>query len=223
MPLETVPTPHAWGKPLPDYSKFDALFRELQGYKMFVVQGQAAAQNIAVPNILTTDTLRHVIRFKDGQITQASVVTGVVGNNNAIRWTSKVHGQAGNMIAVVLKDPGAASQALSVSVSGSVITVSLATDGASAITSTASDVITAVNGDADASALVSAANEGASNGTGVVVAVAETHLAGGVGGMTLIDDLVAEASIPSDGNVQLSTTDTSKDLLLIVFNDKSGS
>lgn len=86
-------------------------------------------------------------------------------------------GQAGNGISVRFVDPSAASQALAVSVSGSAITVSLATDGTGAITSTAAQVAAAINANPSASALVTATPEGA--GTGVVDAVAQTNLSGG--------------------------------------------
>jgi hypothetical protein len=71
-------------------------------------------------------------------------------------------------------DPAAAAQALSVEISGNDITVNLATDGLSAITSTSADVAAALNGDAVIGALVLAAEEGA--GTGVVEAIAQTTL-----------------------------------------------
>lgn len=58
--------------------------------------------------------------------------------------------------------------------------VELAGGADPAISSTAALVIAAVNADPEASVLLTAANTGASNGGGVVVAVAETPLAGGV-------------------------------------------
>lgn len=222
MALETIPGAMGWGKPTPDLGKLEKILKELQGRKFTVVDGAAAGVDIPVAGITTQDTLASVVRLVNGIETRASVATGVVGNNNAIRWTSKVPGEAGNLVAVVLQDPGGNNQPLSVSVSGSVVTVSLATDGAGAITSTAADVIAAVNVDGVASALVNGANEGASDGSGVVAVVAETHLANGAGTPTGLDDQVSNASIPSDGNVQIAGVDTSKDRLLVVWHDKSG-
>lgn len=222
MALEQVPSKTGWGKPSTDYSKLEKILKEIQGRKFSVVDGAAADQDIPVAGITAQDTLASVVRLVNGIEVRASVATGVVGNNNAIRWTSAVPGEAGNLVAVVLQDPGAGNQPLSVSVSGSVVTVSLATDAGGAITSTAQDVIGAVNGHAVASVLVQAANEGASDGTGVVAAVAETHLADGVGTPTGLDDQVGNAAISSDGNIQIAGVDTSRDRLLVVWYDKSG-
>lgn len=108
---------------------------------------------------------------------QRSLVTGVVGNNNAILWTAQ--DSDGPVPRITLVDPGGANAALAVDVDGRDIIVSLATSAGSAITSTAAQVIAAVLEHDVASQLVSAANSGASSGAGVVVAVAATALAGG--------------------------------------------
>lgn len=109
----------------------------------------------------------------------ASTSTGVVASNNAITYTAKEAGEAGTGISVSQVNPGTVNAALAVSVNGEQITVSLATDGGGAITSTASQVIAAVAANGPASALVAAANQGASTGAGVVPAVAQTALVGG--------------------------------------------
>lgn len=106
----------------------------------------------------------------------AKLVTGVAESNNAILWTAKVPGTAGESIKVQLLDPAQASQDLAVSVSGDTIVVSLETSAVPAITSTAAEVIAAVNAHLVANQLVTAANAGASMGDGVVAAVAATAL-----------------------------------------------
>lgn len=106
----------------------------------------------------------------------AKLVTGVAESNNAILWTAKVPGTAGESIKVQLLDPAQASQDLAVSVSGDTIVVSLETSAVPAITSTAAEVIAAVNAHLVANQLVTAANAGASTGDGVVAAVAATAL-----------------------------------------------
>lgn len=108
----------------------------------------------------------------------ASLVTGVIANNNAIKFTAKAAGVVGNDISLTMIDPAGNNAALTVDVVGRDIVVSLATDGVSAITSTAAEVIAAIAASAAAD-LVTAANEGASTGAAVVVAVAKTDLAGG--------------------------------------------
>ena len=109
----------------------------------------------------------------------ASTSTGVVASNNAITYTAKQVGQAGNTITVAQVNPGTNNAALAVTVNGEQITVSLATDGTGTVTTTAAQVIAAVAANGPASALVAAANQGASTGAGVVPAVAQTALAGG--------------------------------------------
>lgn len=83
--------------------------------------------------------------------------------------TSLAWGHAGgNDILVDVSDPGAADSPLSVSVSGSQIAISLATDATGALTSTAADVVAAINADPASSALVSANTYRGNSGTGLV-------------------------------------------------------
>lgn len=108
----------------------------------------------------------------------ATLATGVVANNNAITWTAKAAGTVGNDISLTLTDPPGNNAALAVDVVGRDIQVTLATDGASAITTTAAQLIAAIEA-SPAADLVTVANTGASTGAAAVVAVAKTELAGG--------------------------------------------
>ena len=76
--------------------------------------------------------------------------------------------QNGNQVTMQFVNPGAPSSPLSVSVSGLTITVSLATDGAGALTSTAAEVVAALNANPAASAILSAATYRGNAGTGIV-------------------------------------------------------
>lgn len=96
--------------------------------------------------------------------------------NQAITYSAVAFGAAGNAVTIALLDPGLPSQALSVTVSGSAISVHLATDGGSLITSTATDVVAAIQASAAASALVTVSGSGLT----ALVALAATHLAGGL-------------------------------------------
>ena len=109
----------------------------------------------------------------------AVLVTGVVADDNDLTWTAATAGLAGNDIRIYLKDPGSASQTLSVSVSGTVITVSLSTDGTGEITSTATAVLTAVMASTAASALVTVIGTGFSAGI-VTPTVKQLPLSGGL-------------------------------------------
>ena len=111
---------------------------------------------------------------------RASKTFGVVASDNAFKVTALEPGTAGNAIKVTLVDPPSNNASLGVVVTGTAIVVNLATDGASAVTSTADAVVDAINADTAAKALVSASSAvGDSNGTGVVAAAAETALTGG--------------------------------------------
>ncbi len=113
-----------------------------------------------------------------GAAVAASLATGVVANNNALTFTAKDAGVAGNNISLTMIDPAGNNGALSVDVVGRDINVTCATDGASAIASTAADIKAAVEASAAAD-LVTVAHTGASTGAALVVAVAKTDLAGG--------------------------------------------
>ena len=134
----------------------------------------------AAAPVLTDVTQK--VQKKNTASVAATLDTGVVGDNNAITFTAKVAGAIGNATKVQLKDPAGNDQALKVDIAGDVVEVSLATGPAGAITSTAAQVIVAVNAHLFAKTLVSATNTGASTGVGVVAAVAATALADGADG-----------------------------------------
>lgn len=113
-----------------------------------------------------------------GQKAYATLTTALTGTNNDLKFTAVNRGVGGNDITVAYVVSGA-STPLSVDVTGTDIVVNVETDGSSAAVSTADEVMDAVNGDAAAAALVSAALASGNDGTGVVTALAETPLAGG--------------------------------------------
>jgi hypothetical protein len=108
--------------------------------------------------------------------TQQNIIGGLDAANQAqaVVLTSKAYGQnGGNDISAELVKPGA-SQPLSVTVNGNAITVTLATDASGAVTSTAKQVVDAIN--ASASGLVTATTFRNTGGTGVVAPAASTQL-----------------------------------------------
>ncbi|WP_239126622.1 M14 family metallopeptidase [Asanoa siamensis] len=105
----------------------------------------------------------------------------VLGTANAGRVAvdSRAWGhEGGNDISVELADPGAADQPLSVSVTGNDIRVSLATDAGGAVTSTAAQVVAALN--AGAGSLIVAYTYRGNTGAGVVATAARTPLTDGL-------------------------------------------
>jgi hypothetical protein len=105
------------------------------------------------------------------------VIDDTLGAEVSIILAAVEPGAAGNSLKVQLLDPSATSQALSVSVSGDTIVVSLATDGTGAITSTVAEVVAAINSHLIAKQLVNATVSG--EDSTVAIAVAATALTGG--------------------------------------------
>jgi hypothetical protein len=101
----------------------------------------------------------------------------VADRGQAVVLTSKAWGQdGGNGITAEFKDPLAANAPLGVAVTGSAITVNLATDATGKITSTAAQIVSALNADPAASALVSAETYRSNAGGDPVVATPVTPL-----------------------------------------------
>ena len=76
--------------------------------------------------------------------------------------------QGGNDIQAEFLNPGAANSPLAISVTGMRITVSLGTDGAGALASTAAQVVAAINANPDATALLTAYTWAGNAGAGIV-------------------------------------------------------
>lgn len=109
----------------------------------------------------------------------ASLTIGTASSNTALTYTAVSPGASGNQIAIRYRNPATESAALAVSVSGSTISVALATDETGAVTTTAAQAMAAINSSPAASALVQAAAAGASTGAGILSAMSARFLAGG--------------------------------------------
>ncbi len=111
------------------------------------------------------------------------------GSTDASRFyvTTNAYGsEGGNDVSVEVTAPASPDVPLSVTVDGDAITVELGTDASGAVVSTASDVVAAINGDTDASTLVSAATYRGNDGNGIVETETTTQLT---------DNLNAPASV----------------------------
>jgi len=151
---------------------------------VFMVEGNATITTAA-----STFTLGSLLMENAGAPNNAARATlsrNPAGDDNALTFTAVPYGVEGNLISVEYVDPGAASQSLAVSVQRYAITISLATNSGSSITSTAAQVRTAVLASVEAAALVSVAiNTGdtgsADDGSGVVTALSKAFMTGGAG------------------------------------------
>lgn len=132
---------------------------------------------------------------------RASLTTALTGTNNDLIFRARRAGVGGNSITMTYVDPSANDQVLSIEVVGTDILVNLATGPAGLITSTAAEIQAALAADPGASSLLYAVNASGDDGSGVVIALAETALTGGsdvlteqfVGAMT--DETVVNMSL----------------------------
>ncbi|ADP96418.1 phage tail sheath subtilisin-like domain-containing protein [Marinobacter adhaerens] len=149
----------------------------------------------------------------------ATAATLTIGNapaNTGILFTAVAGGTDGNNTRIRLVDPGTASASLTFTVDGNDITASLATDVDSNITTTAADLITGINGDANASALVTAAAVDGSDGTGVLQARAYESLSGGAAEPFPLNTPVLVAGSRGEA-ARLGTTGTLPDAMDGIF------
>lgn len=123
-----------------------------------------------------------------------------------LTYSALESGIAGNDISIEYLDPAGNDQPLSVDVTGSLISVSLETDGIGAIISTADDVLAAIEASEDASALVSVELTG--TGSNVQAAEAEANLSGGA---ALGNDEVQRDGSPSNADMASRLADAIND------------
>lgn len=117
--------------------------------------------------------------------------------NAAFSVVAMAPGVAGNSVSLALVAPGTASAPLTVAVTGNAITVNLATGVGTTppVTSTAKEVVDAINAHSQASLLVRAGLPATSNGSGVAVAAASAPLAGGADGARIGVEMVDNAFV----------------------------
>lgn len=108
--------------------------------------------------------------------------------NQAITYTARQAGIAGNDITLALIDPPGNNVALSVLVTDTDIVVTLATDGSSAITTTRAQLAVLLQASAPVQALISVSDPSAGPTT-AITAVAETPLATGAAPTLSNDDI----------------------------------
>lgn len=105
-------------------------------------------------------------------------LTTALGTNKDLTYTAVQIGYVGNATTIAYVVAGL-NTALSVSVTGTAITVNVATDGSGNPTSTANAVLAAVAASVPADALVTVGLAPGSDGTGIVSALVTTALSGG--------------------------------------------
>lgn len=124
----------------------------------------------------------------------ASLQVGAAATNNGLTFTAATAGVGGNDVSIRIFNPGTNSATLSITVSGKAISISLATSGAGAATTTAAQLVTAFQGVAAATALASVTSVSGSTGAGVMTTQATTFLSGGLDAAFPLDTPVLVAA-----------------------------
>ncbi len=127
----------------------------------------------------------------------ASLDTGA--GDAAFSLVSLASGVGGNSISSSVVVPATAAAPLSVTVSSNAITINSATAAVGVASSTANEVVDAINAHSQASLLVQAGLPGTSDGSGIVAAAASAPLAGGSAGVRVGSEFVDNAFV-SDAN-----------------------
>jgi fibronectin-binding autotransporter adhesin len=118
------------------------------------------------------------VTFDETSAAKAAFTTNQANaTNNDLVFTAVASGAAGETVMVEYVDPFTADSPLSVSVVGSTISVSLGTDAAKLITSTAAAIKAAVEASAPASALATVTLAAGNDGSGLVISLNATSLA----------------------------------------------
>ncbi len=170
-----------WMQPSKLWDRVVAMFTEL--YATTGAYGTAASEDA---DAFVPAELHIAFEGVPVNAAQATLARNPAGDDNALTFTAVAYGAEGNDITIAYVDPAANDAELSVSVDGTDIVVSLATGVAGAITSTAAEVLAAIEATPAADALVTvvinAADTGAGDdGSGVVTALAAAPMTGGAG------------------------------------------
>jgi hypothetical protein len=148
--------------------------RHYQGAEV-ALRGGLLPQIIAAAGNLTAFNVEDAASLVATVHAHSFVITAMTGTNNDIGVVARATGDQ-SAVTIALVDPSANDADLGVEVTGTDIVVNLATDGSGAITSTADEVIAAINAHATAKHLVFAQRAPGDDGTGVVTALTETAL-----------------------------------------------
>ncbi|HSL12572.1 MAG TPA: M14 family zinc carboxypeptidase, partial [Actinomycetota bacterium] len=152
--------------------------------------GGTALPGTTIPTVMVGQADGNAVK---AGLPATGTVFGAVAANNASRvvLVSRAWGhEGGNDITAQFVNPGAANSPLAISVSGNAITVSLATNASGGLTSTAANVVAAINAHPGASALVKALTFQGNAGTGFAPATLRIGLS---------DFLSTSVSIPASG------------------------
>lgn len=170
-----------WMRPAALWARVRGMFTEL--YADIAALGTAATEDV---DAFVAASAHIVNAGAPDDAAQATLSRNPTGDDNALTFTAVAYGVGGNSITIEYVDPSANDAELSVDVTDTDIVVNLATDSGGTITSTAAEVLAAIEASAPAAALVTveidtADTGSADDGSGVVTALAAAPMTGGQG------------------------------------------
>ena len=147
-----------------------------QRFEQLVQEFPDLAELITLP-YKTNGYQRRAQANMSGALPIGNAPAGAIAQSQTVVLTSRAWGhEGGNDITTEFQNPAAFNSPLTVTVTGNDILVSLATDASGLLTSTAAQVANAINGNPDASHLVTALTYRGNAGLGIVQARAKVNL-----------------------------------------------
>ena len=163
-----------------------------------------AVRKLGIAEVMAAGTIRRgrAVCAADGlgrvrEAVCAAAVTGIEAQNNALVWTARHPGRAGNAVSVTLVVAGN-NTPFSIAVAGNAVTINAATSAEGAAVTTAAAAMAAVNAHASAGLLLEAAACGTSDGTGVLAGESAV-LSGGEAGDGILG--IAEEDAAAEGDL----------------------
>lgn len=201
-PLEFLKTISDWGFDTPPTSGFVHEIRRSddENYVAMVIDGQLRVFDVEDGGEVTVEH----------QTSYATLTTALSGANNDLLFTARAPGASGNAITIRYDATLTGDHALSVSVSGSAITVILQEETGAIVYPTATVLRAAVVASSAAMALVSCDLAPSNSGAGTVTAMAATHLAGGTLAEYLADGRFRAVTVGDDTIIVNTDTTTRK-------------
>lgn len=161
-------------------------------------------QNGAATTFFNND----VVTFDETAI-KARFTTNLANSiNNDLVFAAKAGGFAGESVSIEYVEPGVPDSALSASVSANAVLVSLATDAAGLIISTANDVKAAIEASVPVSAVISVALAAGNDGTGLVATLPFTSLVLPNQAINLAGSVIPSAMLFDHNVIRYSITGT---------------
>jgi len=145
-------------------------------------------QALTVTATPTKDEILKLYLIAQDNGTLSTLTTVLAPSNSNLVYTAKSGGTFGDDISIAYVNAGA-SKPLAITLLNKAVSVQLATDASSIITSTANDIKTAIEANKGSSTLVSVALASENDGTGIVTTLSATNLSGGVDSISYFSDI----------------------------------